>query len=57
MKMEKDEVVSSFFTNISQVRYQLIRIVVRIGDDDTIQTIFDGIPSSWDTLLVVVNVK
>ena len=53
--MEKDEIVASFFINISQVRYQLMIIGVIIDDDDLIQIVVDGLPYSWDTFLVDVN--
>ena len=54
-KMEKDEYVASFFTKISQVRDQLLSIQVTVDDDDLIQTVVDGFPSSWKTFLAVVN--
>ena len=55
MNMEKDETMASFFTNISQVKDQLVSIGVEMDEDDIIQTHIDGIPSSWETFLVVVN--
>ena len=55
LKMDKDETVASFFTKISQVRDQLTSIGVVVDEDDLIQTIVDGIPSTWDTFLVVFN--
>ena len=36
LNMEKDETMNSFFTNISQVRDQLLSIGVTIDDDDLI---------------------
>ena len=53
--MEKDEGVASFFTKISQVRDKLLAIGVLVDDDDLVQTVFDGLPSSWETFLVVVS--
>ena len=55
LTMEKDEIVASFFTNVSQVREQLTSIGVVMDEDDLIQTLFYGLPSSWETFLVVVN--
>ena len=55
MKMEKDETVAYFFTNISQVKDQLASIGVEIDEDDLLQTAMYRIPSSWETFLVVVN--
>ena len=55
MNMEKDETVTSFFTNISQVKDQLESISVETNEDDLLQTAIYGIPASWETFLVVVN--
>ena len=55
MKMEKDETMESFFTNISQVKDQLVSIGVETYEDDLLQTTTDGLPSSWDTFLAMVN--
>ena len=53
--MEKDETMTSLFTKISQVRYQLLRIGVMVDDGDIIQTTIDGLPSSWETFLAAIN--
>ena len=45
MKMEKDETVASFFTNISQVKDQLVSISVETNEDDLLQTSSDRLPS------------
>ena len=55
MNMEKDETVSSFFTNISQVKDQLVSLSVEMDEDDLLQTAIDRLPSSWDTFLATVN--
>ena len=55
LTMEKDEIVASFFTNISKVRNQVLNIIVSIDEDDLIQTIDDGLPSSWETFLDAIN--
>ena len=47
--------IASFFTKISQVRGQITSIRVALDEDDLIQTIVDGIPSSWDTFLYTIN--
>ena len=49
--MEKDETMTSLFTKISQVRYQLLRIGVMMDDGDIVQTTINGLPSSWETFL------
>ena len=54
MKMEKDETVASFFTNISQVKDQLESIGVETDEDDLLQTAIDGLRASWETFLSVV---
>ena len=57
LKMDKDETMATFFTKISHIRDHLTSIGVVVDEDDLIQTIIDGVPSSWETLLVVVNGK
>ena len=51
MKLNKDEGVGSFFTKIAQVRDQLIAIGITVDDDDLVQTVFDGLSSSWETFM------
>ena len=46
LKLNKDESVGSFFTKITQVRDQLLAIGVTVDDDDLVQTMVDGLPSS-----------
>ena len=55
MKMRKDETMSYFFTNISQVKDQLARIDVETDEDDLLQTAIDGLPTSWETFFTLVN--
>ena len=55
LKMEKDEVVAYFFMKISEVRDQLTSIGVVVDDDELIQTIVYGLPSSWETFWSIVN--
>lgn len=55
LKMENDESVNSFFTNISNLKDKLLAIGVSTNDDDLVQTIFDGLTSTWEQYLVVVN--
>ena len=54
LKLNKDESVSSFFTNIAQVRDQLIAIGIIVDDDDLVQTVVDGLRSSWETFMASV---
>ena len=55
LKLNKDESVGSFFTKIAQVRDQLIAIGITVDDDDLVQTVVDGLPSSWETLMASVS--
>ena len=55
MKLNKDEGVGSFFTKIAQVRDQLIAIGIVVDDDDLVQTVVDGLPSSWETFMASVS--
>jgi hypothetical protein len=54
--MEKDDFIASFFTKISQLRDQLLVIGITIDDDDLVQNVLDGLPSSWETFLAEINV-
>ena len=55
MNMEKDETMESFFTNISHVKDQIVGIDVYTNEYDILQTVIEGLPSSWETFLVAVN--
>jgi hypothetical protein len=55
IKNGKDETIYAFFSKISQTRDQLATIGVAVDDDDFVQTIVDGLPKSWETLLSSVN--
>ena len=55
LKMNKDERVGPFFTKIAQVRDQLIAIGIAVDDDDLVQTVVDGLPSSWETFMAFVS--
>ena len=54
LKLNKDESVGSLFTKIAQVRDQLIAIGITVDDDDLVQTVVDGLPSSWETFMAFV---
>jgi hypothetical protein len=55
LKMEKGESVASFCSRISHIRDQLLVTGVTVDDDDLVQAIFDGLPSSWETFLSNVS--
>jgi hypothetical protein len=44
--MEKGESVASLCSRIAQIRYQLLVTGVTVDDNDLMQAIFDGLPSS-----------
>jgi hypothetical protein len=53
--MQKSESVASFSSRIAQIRDHLLVTGVIVDDDDLVQTIFYGLPSSWETLLYNVS--
>ena len=55
IRMEKDEKVVTFFSRIAQIRDQLLAIGDKVEDDDLVQTVFDGLPTTWETFLASVN--
>ena len=55
LKMDKDEGVAPFFTKLAHVGDQLYAIGVTVDDDDVVQTVFNGLPSSWETFLATVS--
>jgi hypothetical protein len=57
LRMGKDETITSFFSKISQTRYQLTTIGVIVDDDDLVKNEVDGLPESWGTFLASVNGK
>ena len=52
--MEKDEIVATFFSKITQIRDQLMAIGDKV-EDNLVQTVFNGLPTSWETFLASVN--
>ena len=46
LKLNKDESIGSYFNKIKQVRDQFLAIDVTVDDDDLVQTVVDGLPSS-----------
>jgi hypothetical protein len=55
LKMEKGESVASFCSRIAQIRDQILVTGVTVDDDDLVQAIFYGLPSSWETFLSSVS--
>ena len=55
MNMERDETIASFFTNNLPMRDQITSIGLETDDNDLLQTVIDGLPSSWENFLVAVN--
>jgi hypothetical protein len=55
LKMEKGESIASFCSRIAQIRNQLLVTGVTVDDDDLVQAIFDGLPSSWENFLSSVS--
>ena len=55
VRMEKDEKVATFFSKIAQIRDQLLAIGDKVEDNDLVQTVFDGLPTTWETFLASVN--
>jgi hypothetical protein len=53
--MEKGEYVEFFCSRIAQIRDQLLVTGVTVDDDDLVQAIFYGIPSSRETFLSRVS--
>ena len=49
LKLNKDESIGTFFTKIAQLGDQLIAIGITFDDDDLVQIVVDGLPSSWET--------
>jgi hypothetical protein len=55
VKMEKGEFVAFFYSRIAQIIDQLLVIGVTVDDDDLVQAIFYGLPSSRETFLSSVS--
>jgi hypothetical protein len=53
--MEKGESVASLCSRIAQIRDQVLVTGVTVDDDDLVQAIFYGLPSSWETFLSSVS--
>jgi hypothetical protein len=55
LKMEKGESMASFYSRIAQIRDQLLVTGLTVDNDDLVQAIFYGLPSSWETFLSSVS--
>jgi Lhr-like helicase len=55
LKMKKGESIASLCSRITQIRDQLLVTCVTVDDDDLVQAIFDGLPSSWEIFLASVS--
>jgi hypothetical protein len=55
LKIEKGESVASSCSRIAQIKDQFLVTGVTVDDDDLVQAIFDGLPSSWETFLSSVS--
>jgi hypothetical protein len=55
LKMEKGESVAYFCSRIAQIIDQILVTGVTTDDDDLVQEMFYGLPSSWDTFLSSVS--
>ena len=53
--MNNDEGFGPSFTKIAQVRDQLTAIGIAVDDDDLVQTVFNGLPNSWETFMASVR--
>jgi hypothetical protein len=54
-KMDKGESMASFYSRIAQMRDYLLVTGVIVDNDDLVEAIFDGLPSSWETFLSSVS--
>jgi hypothetical protein len=55
LKLEKGESVECLCSRIAQIRDQRLVTGVTVDDDDLVQAIFYGLPSSWESLLSSVS--
>ena len=55
MKMEKNEIVASFFSRITQLKEQLYAIAAMTKLDDFIGAAIDGLPDSWSSFIGSVS--
>ena len=45
--MDKNKIVASFFSRISQLKEQLLAVGAQTEEDDFIDAAIDGLPDSW----------
>jgi hypothetical protein len=55
LKIEKGESMASFYSRIAQIKDHLLVTRMIMDDDDLVQAIFYGLPSSWETFLSSVS--
>ena len=49
--MDKNEIVASFFSRISQLKEQLLVVGALTEEDDFVGAAIDGLPDSWSSFI------
>ena len=55
IKMDKNEIVASFFSRVTQLKEQLSAIAAATEPDDFIGAAIDGLPDSWSPFIASVT--
>jgi hypothetical protein len=57
MKMNDDDIITSYFVRISQLRYQLQDIEEIISDKELVNIVLNGLPKTWDEFSASMNTR
>jgi hypothetical protein len=57
MKMNDDDIITSYFVRISQLRDQLQAIEEIISEKELVNIILDGLPKTWDAFSASMNTR
>jgi hypothetical protein len=57
MKMNDDDIITSYFVKISQLRDQLQAIEEIISEKELVNIILNGLPKTWDAFAASMNTR
>jgi hypothetical protein len=57
MKMNDDDIITSYFVRISQLRDQLQAIEEIISEKELVNKVLKGLPKTWDAFAASMNTR
>jgi hypothetical protein len=57
MKMNEDDIITSYFLRISQLRDQLQAIEEMTSEKELVNIVLNGLPKTWDAFSASMNIR